>query len=429
MKQIFEKLRDDLDWYVDQTDHVALVIDGTDNEIPYVLKVLEQVEGTHDADMFLLFAHPCDDEQSYLSAIMASLQAQLEALNLSREEEGEQPWEPLPSTCSDPAAHPSDRIVAFLNYLRPKLPEGDHRVVFGLLPVRIGNAEAYARVLSGLLPWQGIQPWMANTRLVLRDDRMAPFLVPRLDEARLDRVLVYDQLDLSPGALIAGLEDAALSEETPEPERMMALVQIAALDFSYQRYDEAYKKWGGLFSYYHARENTPMAALCMCGAADVLKQVGRLPEAKEKYEKGLVLGIGPETLPVTLNLLLGIGEVCLRQHEWEEANGYLEQAELIAKKALQIVTLADILERRGIALRALGRPDEAQQLWRAAVDLSRENGHQERALSVLGHLIGLFDEARMHDQRRAHEDERLVVQRELSLRDEAHAQRFHGGAA
>lgn len=431
MKQILERLRDDLSWYVDQREHMMMVLDCTDVEVAYVLKILQQVEGTHVGDVFLGFVHEATDAHSYVDAILANVEVQLTAVNLSRQEEGLPPWPPLPAACTDARVVPSERIKTLLVHLRSCLPEGDHHLVVSLLPTKMTDREGYARVVSGLFPRNGLEPWMASIRLIVRDDRRRPFLLPQLEREPLDMVLVYDQLDLDTPALTKALEDAATSPDTPEPERMMALVQIAALDFSYKRYDESYKKWGVLFAYYTKEKNAPMQALALCGAADVLRQVGRLPEAKERYQQGLAIGASLETLPVMLNLLLGVGEVCLRLHHWQEAEGYLDLAGQIARKALQTGTLCDVLERRGIALRALGRPAEAQSLWRASVDLSRQTQYGERAVSVLGHLIALFDEARMTAERRAHEDELRQVRREIAARDEAHAAKFglHGAHA
>lgn len=425
MKQIFERLRDDLSWYVDQREHMMMVLDCTDVEVAYVLKVLEQVEGTHVGDMFLGFVHEATDAESYVQAIMANVSVQLTAVNMSREQEGLAPWAPLPAACTDPRVPPPERIKTLLLYIRSCLPEGDHHIVLSLLPTKMKDREGYARVVSGLFPRNGLEPWMAGVRIFVRDDRRRPFLLPQLAREPLDMVLIYDQLDLDTPALTRALEEAAMSPDTPEPERMMALVQIAALDFSYQRYDESYKKWGVLFAYYLREKNLPMQALALCGAADVLRQVGKLPEAKERYQQGLAVGASLETLPVMLNLLLGIGEVCLRLHQWQEAEGYLGLAGDIARKSLQTGTLCDVLERQGIALRALGRTAEAQALWRASVDLSRQAQYGERAVSVLGHLIALYDEARMIAEKRAHEEELRQVRREIAARDAAHQER-HG---
>ena len=43
MQQIFERIRDDLSWYIDQREHLMMVLDCTDVEVAYVLKILEQV--------------------------------------------------------------------------------------------------------------------------------------------------------------------------------------------------------------------------------------------------------------------------------------------------------------------------------------------------------------------------------------------------
>src|SRR5690606_9831213 len=141
-----------------------------------------------------------------------------------------------------------------------------------------------------------------------------------------------------------------------EGERMTALVQLAALDFSHRRYDESYRKWGILFDYYARMETPTMQALCLCGAGDALREQGELDEAKRRYQQGLALAQSPEALPVTLNLLGAVGDLCLRREEWAEAEGYLNLADQVASNTMQIYAKCDIMDQHGVALLHVGRP-------------------------------------------------------------------------
>lgn len=419
MKRKLEALKDDLSWFVDQREHFMLVLDCTDMEVAYVLKIFQIVEGEHVGDIFLLFANEATDAESYVASIVANVETQIAGANELRAEDGLEPWPALPAACHDGRYAPSERLKMVVAYVKARLPEGDHHLVVGLLPAKMTDRVGYAAAIQSLIPRHGIQPWMPGVRILVRDDRQRPFLIPNLQRETIDLLLFYDQLDLSTGAMTQALVDDAIDETVPEPERMAAMVQLAALDYSYRRYDQAYKKWGLLFDYYRRTEQPPMQALSLGGAADVLRAVGKLPEAKVKYQQGLALAQSLEALPVALVLLMGIGEVCLRLNEWVEAEGYLDLADQIATKTLQTTAKCDILERHGIALRALGRVTEAQQKWRACADLSREFQHHERAESVLGHLIALFREARMREEERKHEQELELVRHERHHRDQS----------
>jgi tetratricopeptide (TPR) repeat protein len=417
MKRKLDALKDDLSWFVDQREHFMLVLDCTDMEVAYVFKVFQIVEGEHVGDVFMLFANEATDADGYVGAIVENVEVQIAGANALRAEDGLEPWPALPEMCRDRRYPASDRLKAVITYLKARLPEGDHHLVVALLPTKMTDRAGYASAIQGLIPRHGLQPWMPNVRVLVRDDRNRPFLIPNLQRETLDLLLFYDRLDLSTDAMTQALVDDAIDPAVPEPERMAAMVQLAALDYSYRRYDQAYAKWSLLFGYYQRMQQPPMQALALNGAADVLRAVGKLPEAKVKYQQGLALAQSLEALPIALVLLMGIGEVCLRLNQWVEAEGYLNLADQIATKTLQTTAKCDILERHGIALRALGRVADAQKKWRACVDLSREFQHHERAESVLGHLIALFREAQMRDEVRKHEQELELVRREHQLRD------------
>lgn len=401
MRRKFEELAHDLSWFVEQRQDLILALDITDHEVAYVLKTLEVVEVKHPSDVFMLFAHEAGDAHTYVEAVMNNVRVQLEGINALRAKDGEPPWPELPAECDDPGRTPSERIRSLIGWVRERLPEGRHHVVLGLLPVKVTDQAGYAEVIGGLLPREGIEPWMMNLRILVRDDRESPFLIPALRRDPIDRVLVYDRLDLSPSAMLQTLINDAQDPELAEGERMTALVQLAALDYSHRRYDESCRKWGILFDYYARMETPAMQALCLCGAGDALREQGKLDEAKRRYQQGLALAQRPEALPVTLNLLAAVGDLCLRREEWVEAEGYLNLADQVASHTMQIYAKCDIMEQHGIALLSVGKPVEARTKWRAAADLSREVKHYTRSESALRRLMAYFEAERMPAERQA----------------------------
>lgn len=401
MKRKFEELADDLSWFVEQRQDLILALDITDHEVAYVLKTLEVVEAKRAGDVFMMFAHEAHDACTYVEAVMDSVRVQLDGINALQEKDGEPPWPELPAECDDPRRVPSERIRSLVGWVRQRLPEGRHHVVLGLLPVKVNDQAEYAEVVGGLLPRGGIEPWMVNLRILVRDDRKSPFLLPALTREPMDRVLIYDRLDLSPSAMLQTLMADAQDPELAEGERMTALVQLAALDYSHRRYDESYRKWGILFDYYARMETPTMQALCLCGAGDALREQGKLDEAKRRYQQGLALAQRPEALPVTLNLLAAVGDLCLRREEWVEAEGYLNLADQVASKTMQIYAKCDIMEQHGVALLYVGKPVEARTKWRATADLSREFKHYTRSESALRRLMAYFEAAHMAAERQA----------------------------
>jgi tetratricopeptide (TPR) repeat protein len=428
MKRKLDELRENLGWFVEQRDELVLVLDIVGDEVAYVLKMLDVVEQGRPGDVFLLFAHPLEDLHGYMAALMANVKTQIDGANALRRQDGLEPWPELPSRCLDPRVRPSDRIKALLDYVRDRLPEGDHHVVLGLLPTALRDAAAYAEIVGGLIPRRGLEPWMARTRIILRDDRSARFLIPSLGKEGAERVLFYQDLDLSPDGLVQSLVDEAGDPAAPEDDRLTALVQLAALDYSHGRFSDSIRKWGVLFEAYVRKGNIPMQALCLGGVGDVFRRMGNLPEAKKKYQQGLALAQDLSAFPVALNLLIGVGEVCIQREEWEEAEGYLSIADQLASKLCLVYPKCDIMDRHGLALLALGRTDEAHAKWRATVDVSREVQHYGRCESALNNLIRLYDRARMHTEARAHRRELEEVERERHAA-EAQARALRGQVA
>ena len=415
MRQVLTKLQADLTWFVEDRDSLVMVLSCTDTEVPYVAKVFDLVTAELDGDLFLLFAHnvePDDDAHTYLTRIIENVEVQRVGANEMRAAEGLEAWPDLPDACHDTSHAPSRRVIALLHWLRERVPDTEHTIVLGLIPVRLGNHAAYASAVQGLLPRDEVMPWMAGCRLLFRDDRAAPALVPHVERHPSDLVVLYEGLDLSPGALTQSLVEQMEDPDVPEEERVVAMMQLAGLDFSHRRYADSYAKWGAVFEYYRAREVPQMQGLALCGAADVLRATGKLPEAKERYQQGLAYCKEPEHIAVTLNLLLGVGEACIALEQWEEAEGYLELAEKIAATRKLLYTQCDVMARRGVPLIALGRIDDAYKLWRVCVDVSRVMKYYERCKETLGSLVALLQRRKMPGEVRKHEAELREVERE-----------------
>jgi tetratricopeptide (TPR) repeat protein len=344
-----------------------------------------------------------------MDALFASVRAQLNAVQVIRAAEELPPWPPLPSGCADVRKTPSDRIKLLLDYVHEQLADEESRIILGLLPSTIGDPAAYSQVVSGLLPKDEIEPWMNNTRVLLRDDREARFLTPYIETRAVDGVVFYEGLDFSPDAVASGILAAARNPESSDEERMMALVQLAAIDFAHKRYAESFRKWGVCYAYFTQTKVDSMRALCVCGAADALRDSGKLREAKEKYQQGIAFPPSQETLPTTLNLLLGVSRTCILLEEWTEAEGYLDLADKVASKLCQAYPKCEVMERQGFVLFKQKRLGEARIRWRAAVDISRELQAFDVAERALEQLIALFEHAQMRTEKSEHERELAEV--------------------
>ncbi|ATB42599.1 hypothetical protein CYFUS_008078 [Cystobacter fuscus] len=415
MQRKLQELQATLRNFVDQRDSLILVVSARDDEMAWVFKTLQGLDEEMDADLFLV----CDPEAGpvaqYVTAVNAGVAAQLEMANTARAAKGGPRWAPLPTRCQDMRLPPHTRLQAAMIHVRSLIPiEADHRLVWCLLPPTLKDRSGYAELVSQLLPVDGYEPWMRSLRIIVRDDRSEPFLGPLLHRLRAPGVLVYE-VDLSTAALTDGLARDAVDESRPVAQRMQALLQVAALDYSHRRYPQALEKYGLLHDYYAEHDAKAMQALCLQGAGDVLRQLGQAEKARERYQQGLALAIQTQALPVLLNLSMAAGEVCLELKKYPDAEGYFDITDRVAAKALNAHAKADALEKLGLAREYQSDTAGALRAWNDTAMLCRSVGYLDRLRSALERMARLYENAGMRQQRQ----QCLAELRALSGREEA----------
>ncbi|MGK3988992.1 hypothetical protein WME99_38465 [Sorangium sp. So ce136] len=416
-----DELKATLDEFVDQREHLLLVVSCADPEMSYVLKTLEGMDDTAPSDIFLVFGETFTDAAQYASAIMKNLRVQMEIARAPRAAQGEGPFPPLPAVCDDVAAAPGARLRAAIDHVSSLVPaQGGHRVIWGFLPLQIADQEGYARLVGEFVPARGPEPWMRGLRVIARDDRAAPFLFPPLRKSKAPGVLLYE-LDMSPAALNDALVKEAGDRSLPVADRMQALLQLAGLDYAYRRYPQALEKYGALYRYYAAHDAPVMQAVTLLGVGDVLRQMGDVKEARVKYHQGLALVMSTQALPVLLNLTYAIGDTSLELKDYRDAEGFFGLAGQVAGKLMNPFVKADALEKQGIARYRTGDATGAVLVWKEAAALSKTFAYHERHRSVLESLIAAYKGMYMEDERRACEAElRTAAQAVKTDAREAH---------
>lgn len=394
MRRKIEELKTSIQEFVDQSDNLALVVNGTDTEILYAIKSIEAVEQENGSDLFLTFPRPLATAEGYLQDLFASLEAQVAGSQELQRAKGLPEWPPFPAACKDPQAEIVPRLRMAFDYVRDLLPrEEDHRVVLGLLPTSIKDPREYANLVGAILPHGGFAPWMRRLRIVLRDTREQPFLIPYLERERIPGVMVLD-IDLGTAALTSSLADDAADPGLPKGERMEALLQLAALDYAYKRYPQAIEKYRVLYDHYSEEKNPALQALCLQGVGDVLRRLGKSDQAKERYQQALAIAVPTGAFPLMLNLLAGTGELCLERKEFAEAEGYLALADPVAAKLINPFAKCDVMEKLGMAREAQKNYAGAVDAWRRAAVLCKEVEYLDRWKSVLERLLAVYRQTR-----------------------------------
>ncbi|WP_426745976.1 tetratricopeptide repeat protein [Myxococcus faecalis] len=412
MRRKLQELQDTLGGFVDQRDHLLLVIGCHEAEAAWVHKTLKGLDEETPSDLFLLFAHEARSATQYVTHVLANLEAQLEGANLTRKQNGEAPWPALPGRCQDPRESPGARLRSAIEHVRGLLPpDGDHRLVWALVPMKIEDRTGYSHLVGQLLPHDGFQPWMRSLRIIVRDEKEPPFLVPALRKLQVPGVLVYEP-DLSTAALTDSLAQESVDPALPVPERMQALLQLAALDYAHKRYPAALEKYGLLHTYYAEQGLKELQALCLQGAGDVLRAVGKLALAKERYQQGLAVAVNTLALPILINLSMAAGDVSLELKQYTEAEGYFDITDRVAAKALNPYPKADALEKLGLARYLRKDLGKAVVTWTGAAAFCRSVEYTARLRSVLQRLEKVYGEAGMVTEQRACKKELQSLPRE-----------------
>jgi hypothetical protein len=393
MQRKFEELRTALSGFVDQRDHLVLVVHLAGRyDVAYVLKYLEGLEQATRRDVYLTHAAECGNGRAYLDALMTSCQTQIDVGNrVVASGEGErgvptEPWAPLPRACFDTGSRPRDRVRALVEHVRRYRASVSHRIVIGLLPSELRDPRSYAELVRDLVPTDGFEPWMAGVRLIVRDSQRDPQLVPWLERDRVMGTLIYP-IDFGTPAIARGLADDARDPGLPDDDRMNALLQLGGLDHAYGRIDDALDKYGTAYRYFVQTKSSTMQGVCILLAGYALERGARVPEAWERYRQALELGLANTSKQLILNAMVALGGMHQRGQQWEEAGKYWEGASHIAKALSNGFTQCDAMENWGLCLIALGQSERALEIWTVATEIATKWSYWRRVVSVLEHRI------------------------------------------
>ncbi len=399
MRQKFERLRENLNEFVEQGDYPMLVVRCLNDELAYVLTFFQALDQTRLSDYIFSFPQPFSSATGYLNGVMDNLCEQLEAAGPIREEKGLEPLPPFPDELLDQQKPPEERIFGLLMYLRGLLPDEEgHRMAIGFLPLEVEDWEGFADLMRRIMPIGEVPDWMEALRIVAWDDRGRRLVTQRIEACGTDLVLNHE-IDFSTPALIDQMTRDAANPTVPSMERMACLLQLAALDYAYKRYADAVEKYGMLYAFYEEHELPSMQAMCLLGMGDVLRAIDHLPEAKERLQQGIALAIEGNALPVLLNLLLSITHVCMEQLELEEAEGYADMGTKVAAALLNVYAHCDFFELRGNAQIAQGKQDEGLGSYLQCEELCQTHRYHHRWSSVLERQVVIFERAQMRSER------------------------------
>lgn len=398
MRKLIDNVKQRLAAFMEQRDDVALVVRSVEVECAHVLKILTAFDEGESPDFFWMFSENFESPDAYVATIIELFAAKHDAVRKLMEENGDEPWPEVPATVYDENRTPLARLREVMQFSRSLLPAPEgHLAVWVFCPLQILNSLAYAQFVQALIEHDVASPWCHHIRMIIRDNKEAPALSRVLENAI--RVQVYE-VDLGNDAVTQSFEDEVNDEETPLPLRLQALLVLAGMDYSHQRYGDALKKYKLLNRYYQAAGQKSLQALVLNGMGEVYARIDRESEAQQHFEAALTPAIEAESNPVLLNVTLNLANLKLKQRQWAEAEVYYDAGEKLATAQIIAQTKIQCMENKGYCQAEQGRYGEAVATWNQAATLARNLKEPTLLKPVLHRLETLYKRGRMHNEHR-----------------------------
>ncbi len=361
MQKLLKEIGDRLQAFVDQRDDVALVLGSPAAEAAPLLKILEGLEETGTSDLYWSFTDNFTDAEGYANSIVKAFATKHEVVRLAMQKEKMIPWSPIPPQILSEVGSPVQRLrdlAAFSRELLPVPNAGNNVWVY--FPLEIADLAAFSGFMASVIRHEFPFPWCHHLRFIIRGEPAGeqPLLA---DSPRVQRY----QPDLSMDAINRSMEGEVADESLPLHERLAPLPIMAGNDFARARYPEAMEKYELLLRYHAPANNFAMAAFALNGMGEVYEKLGDLERANQSYEAALIPASHGENpaIPVFLNVVLNLGNLCVQEARWEDGEAYYDTAQQLATVARNPPAKIDSLEKRGICQQQQGKNEEAAKSW------------------------------------------------------------------
>jgi tetratricopeptide (TPR) repeat protein len=172
----------------------------------------------------------------------------------------------------------------------------------------------------------------------------------------------------------------------------MAMLQLAALDYSYQRLPSALEKYGALANLFGDLGDKAMVSLCLCGAGDVHLRAGQHSRARVRYLQGVELAASVQARPVLLNCLTGLAQTTYAMRRFDESEVAWDGAARVAGSMGNPYAVADAVEQMGVCRAAQNRLTEAFVVWERGLEHLVQYPYGHREVSILQRMVELARE-------------------------------------
>ncbi len=367
MQQLLLRLRDELSRFVAQRDAALLAVDCRDEDVPFVMKTMSDLDREDESNLYLLSLHDFRSAATYVDGVVRSVNAEMSDIAEALATEGLAGLAPLPTRVTDPEIPAARRLVELFAHVRSWLPSGaPHRVIWCLLPGQIADAAQHAKLLQDLLGCENqVEPWMRATRVVARVPGGSSNLASSFRYVRTFRT------DFSPAAIESALTVEAEDESLPLSKRAQALLTLAQLDSAHGRADHARLRFGQVLRHAEDCKNSTMKALALCGLGELAHRRRELSIARKWYE-GAIEPVCATKAPVLLAILSrNLGDLSFLETRYTEAETHYQAWQQLAAHLLDAEGRVQAFQKLALCQLRQARVQEARQNLEAAATLGR----------------------------------------------------------
>jgi tetratricopeptide (TPR) repeat protein len=403
MRTLIDRIQASIAHFVEQRDDLVMIMACSDNDAPLVLKIVQDVEKASGSDVFLLFADDFVATGPYVAVAIERLRQQHKLVNEWLTAQGRDLFPPLPEPLDSAQFSPIQRLGQAMMYARSLLPhDGDHRLIWAMLPPTIHDRQAYLDLVSAFAAWRGVRPGMQGLRIIFRDETDTAGFMPAL--ARAPRVRITS-VDMGPAAIQSALQEEANDATLPQERRMAALLQQALLDSAHGRTQQALAQFRVLLGYYQHTQTAALQALVLNAIGDIFHRTNDCTNACYWYECAVPLAVKSES-PVLLHTAVSnLADIAFKCAAYGLAEQLYDAADQLAGKMLYAEGMVHARERCGLSREYQHAYERAVQSWEAAANVSRTTGLLPQLKANLQHLARSYQRLGMVDKRAAVEAE------------------------
>lgn len=387
-----------LQCFIEQQDKAIRLVEISTPDLGTILRLLSENDMRTRTDLYLVNVEDFVDSRSFASIVVQQVHESYLAANLAIEASGNEPAPAdFPMRCLDEAGPPSERVRDALCYARDILPEdGGHRLVWVLFPPTIVAAKEYIELIGELIAHDPQQaPWFSSMRMFIREPENLKFPFD-LHQSPLVEAYVPD---LGIDAMVTQLEKTAQDTSRPDKERAVAQLQLGTIATSRGKGEDALENYMNVLAYAQEKEDRVMETSALIGVGDTYRNAGQLDEAREVYESAVDPALVGDNPILLYTLSTNLGNLCLRQEEYEDARCYYDAAQQVSLRTGAVESKISALELRAQSEEKLSDLDAAADSYKAAIECAIEYDELPATEGLLPAFEALIPETREQNKR------------------------------